>query len=97
MENKNQWYIVRAKDAGVFFAHIAERRGSEADLTDARCLWYWSGALSLLEMAESGVSRPNNCKFTVTIPSLTVLDVIEIVPCSDVAVKSISEVPAWKE
>lgn len=96
MENKDQWYIIRTKNAGVFFTHIAERRGSEADLTDARCLWYWSGAASLMEMAVSGVKSPRNCKFTVTIPNVTVLDVVEIIPCSDAAVKSISEVPEWK-
>ena len=96
MENKEKWYIVRTKDAGVFFAHIAERRGSEADLTDARCLWYWDGAASLMEMAVSGVKKPINCKFTVTVPSLTVLGVDEILPCSDKAVQSISGVQEWK-
>lgn len=38
--NNNTWYIIRCDRAGVFFAHIAERRGDEADLTDARRIGY---------------------------------------------------------
>lgn len=94
MENK--WYIIRTNRAGVFFGHIKERRGSEATLTDVRCLWYWDGAASLMQMAADGVSRPSRCKFTVTLPEMEVLDVIEILPCSDKAVDRIMGVPAWK-
>lgn len=94
MENK--WYIIRCNRAGVFFGHIKERNGSEATLTDVRCLWYWDGVASLMQMAADGVSRPSRCKFTVTLPEMEVLDVIEILPCSDKAVDSIMGVPAWK-
>lgn len=94
--NNNTWYIIRCDCAGVFFAHIAERRGDEADLTDARRIWYWEGAASLSEMAVSGVKNPQECKFTVTVPSMTVLGVIEIIPCSETAVRSIQGVREWK-
>lgn len=96
MENKNQKYIVRCDRAGVFFAEIAERRGSEADLVNARRIWYWEGAASLSQLALDGVSNPGRCKFTVTVPSMTVLGVIEVIPCSDVAVKSIEGVLEWR-
>lgn len=92
----NRWYIIRTDKAGVFFGHIKERRGSEATLTDVRCLWYWDGAASLMQMAADGVSRPSRCKFTVTLPEMEVLDVIEILPCSDKAVDRIMGVQAWK-
>lgn len=92
----NRWYIIRTDKAGVFFGHIKERNGSEATLTDVRCLWYWDGAASLMQMAADGVSRPSRCKFTVTVPEMEVLDVIEILPCSDKAVDRIMGVPAWK-
>lgn len=95
-DNANQWYIIRTNRAGVFFGHIAERRGSEADLTDVRRLWYWDGAASLSQMAVDGVKKPQRCKFTITVPSMTVLDVIEIIPCSDTAAKCILEVPEWR-
>ena len=93
---KEQYYIIRCEKAGVFFAKIAERRGDEADLTDCRRLWYWDGAASLSQLAEEGVKHPKNCKFTVVVPSMTVLGVIEVIPCSDVSVQSVSGVREWK-
>lgn len=35
MQN-NQFYIIRAAEAGVFFGHIKERNGNEVTLTDCR-------------------------------------------------------------
>lgn len=92
----NQKFIVRTDRAGVFFCEIKERRGSEADLINARRLWYWSGAASLSQLATEGVTKPGNCKFTVTVDSCTVLGVIEIIPCTEKAVESINNVPVWK-
>ena len=89
-------YIIRCDRAGVFYAEIAERRGDEADLINARRLWYWDGAASLSQLATEGVTAPRNCKFTVTVPSMTVLGIIEVIPCSEKAVMSIDGVPVWK-
>lgn len=95
-QNNNQKYIIRCDRAGVFYAEIKELRGSEADLVNARRLWYWDGAASLSQLAVEGVKAPRNCSFTVTVPEMTVLGVIEVIPCSDAAVKSINEVPEWR-
>lgn len=95
-ENKEQFCIIRCDRAGVFFAKVAERRGQEAMLTDCRRLWYWDGAASLSQLALEGVKRPRNCKFTVTVPAMTVTDVIEVIPCTDAAVANIQAVPEWK-
>lgn len=92
----NKWYIIRCDRAGVFFGHIKSRDGSEVTLTDVRRLWYWSGAASLSQMAVEGVKKPRECKFTVTVPEMTVLGVIEIIPCSDRASACILGVPEWK-
>ena len=62
---KKQIFIVRADRAGVFYGEIAERRGSEVDMVNFRRLWYWDGAASLSQMALEGVSKPDNCKFSV--------------------------------
>lgn len=98
MENKKeQYYIIRCDRAGVFFAKIAARRGREADLTDCRRLWYWDGAASISQLAMEGVTRPANCKFTMAVPSMTVLGVIEVIPCTDAAVRSINGVAVWKQ
>lgn len=91
-----QYYIIRSDRAGVFFAKIAERRGDEVDLTDCRRIWYWDGAASLSQLAMEGVNKPQNCKFTITVPAMTVLGVIEIIPCTDKAVESIKAVREWR-
>lgn len=93
---KNQMSIIRTEKAGVFFAEVKSRNGNEAVLTNCRRLWYWSGAASLSQLAVDGVTRPGECKFTVIVPEMTVLGVIEIIPTSENAVKSINSVPIWK-
>ena len=93
---ETQKYIVRTDRAGVFFCEIESRNGSEAQLRNARRLWYWNGAASLSQLATEGVSKPNDCKFTVTVNSCTVLGVIEIISCTDKAVKSIENVKVWR-
>lgn len=92
----NRYYIIRADRAGVFAGNIKERNGSEVTLTNARRLWYWSGAATLSQMAMEGVKRPEECKFTMPVNEITILGVIEIIPCSSAAEKSIKEVKEWK-
>lgn len=94
MEEKN--YIVRADRAGVFFGKIKERNGDEVTMADVRRLWYWDGAASLSQLATEGVKVPENCKFTVYVPEMTILGVIEIIPCTTMAEDSIKEVKEWK-
>ena len=69
---------------------------NEVTMTDVRRLWYWDGAASLSQLAVDGTCRPENCKFTVTVPEMTVLGVIEIILCSNKAIKSIEGVAEWK-
>lgn len=93
--NKNI-YIVRGKDSGVFFGEIAERNGQEVLMKNVRRLWYWDGAASISQLAQEGTVRPENCKFTVTVDEVQVLDAIEIDKCSDKAVENIEAVAEWK-
>ena len=88
--------LVRADKAGVFFGEIKERNGSEIEMKNARRIWYWDGAASISQLAAEGTKKPNNCKFTVTVDEITILGVIEIIPCTDEAIKSIEGVKAWK-
>lgn len=92
----SKYYIVRAKDAGVFAGNIKEHNGTEVTMTNVRQLWYWDGAASLMQMAQSGVTKPRNCKFTTTIEELTIVGVCEILPCTDIAEKCIKAVAEWK-
>lgn len=93
---ENKFCIIRCNRSGVFFAKVRKLEGDVAELAEARRLWYWDGAASLSQLAMEGVKRPGNCKFTVTVPAMTVLGVIEVIPCTDEAVESIKGVPVWK-
>jgi len=89
--------IISADRAGVFFGELKEKDGSEVTLVNARRLWYWDGACSISQLAVDGTNKPNSCQFTVVVPEMVILGVIEIIPCSDVATKSIEGVPVWKK
>ena len=88
--------IIRGDRSGVEFGTLVAQNGMEVTLHNARRLWYWDGAASLSQLAKDGTAIPRECKFTVTVDSITILDAIEIIPCTDKAIKSIEEVREWK-
>jgi len=88
--------IVRSAQAGVFYGEIKERNGQEVTMTNARCLWYWDGAASLMQLAKEGVTNPRECKFTVAVDEVTILNVCEILPCTAEAIQCIDNVRVWK-
>ena len=51
---KLKYVIVRTYSAGVFAGNLKSRDGKEVTLTNARRLWYWSGAASLSQLAVAG-------------------------------------------
>lgn len=89
--------IVRSYGAGVFFGTLAQKDGREVELTDCRRIWYWSGAASISELALSGVTNPDGCKFSVTVGQIIILEVLEVIPCTENAINSIEAVPVWKK
>lgn len=88
--------IVRGDRSGMFFGTLAARDGREVKLTKCRRLWYWDGAASNFQLAADGVTAPGNCKFTVTVDEIEILDAIEVIPCTGKAIKSIESVAVWK-
>ena len=91
----SEYVIVRTYSAGVFEGKLVQRDGREVELADARRLWYWKGAASLSELSQKGVKLPDECKFPMRVPSVRLLEVIEILPVSAEAHASIEEVPVW--
>ena len=89
------YVIVRTYSAGVFAGYLESRKGKEVKLSNARRLWYWDGAASLSQLSVDGVSKPENCKFPVEVPSVELMEAIEILPVSDKAKKSIASVKIW--
>ena len=97
METKSKKVIVRGDRSGVFFGELVSRNGREVELKNCRRLWYWDGANSINQLAFEGTKKPNNCKFTVSVDSIIILDAIEIIPCTEKAIKNIENVWTWKQ
>ena len=95
-ENIGKKVIIRGDRSGVEYGILVAQEGQEVTLKNARRIWYWNGAASLSQLAKDGTSQPSSCKFTVFVDSITILDAIEIIPCTDKAIKSIEEVKEWK-
>lgn len=99
MEQSTGFSIIRADRAGVFLGKIIEANGSTLVVTNARRLYYWSGALDVITIASSGVSKPANCKFSAQLgdgDKSTILNVIEHHPVSESALQQLNAIPAWK-
>ena len=85
-----KYVICRTYSAGVFAGYLAKKDGKEVELFNARRLWYWDGAASLSQLSVDGVSKPENCKFPCEVSSVQLTEVIEILPVTDIAKKSIA-------
>ena len=94
-----QKYILRSPDAGVFYGEMPQEIDGTriVKLVNARQIWSWEGAATLLQLAKTGTTKPNKCKFTVTVDEITICNVSEIIPCTKKAMESIDSVEEWKE
>lgn len=92
-----KYVIVRTQSAGVFAGLLESRTGQEVVMLQARRIWYWDGAASLSQLAMSGTSKPQNCKFPEPVDRVELLQAIEILDCTDEARKNIEAVPVWKK
>lgn len=87
--------IVRTYSAGVFYGYLESQVGQEVVLKNARRMWKWFGA-SLSECAQSGTPDKTKCKFPEAVSTVKLLNAIEILDLTDVALKSLDEVAIWK-
>jgi hypothetical protein len=88
--------VVRTTTRDVWLGEIEKRDGDNIVLTDARRLWFWSGAASLSQLAMEGVKNPGQCKFPRAVDRVELFGVIEILDCTDVAIQNLEEVRIWE-
>lgn len=91
-----KYVIVRCRDAGVHAGVLEWHKGRECGLKDARRLWYWkpeNGAAFLSGVATQGLHKDSKVGAPITV-HLT--ENCEIIKCSDLAKKSISEAPNYE-
>jgi hypothetical protein len=94
--NLEKKVIIRADRAGVFFGTLTAKEQNEVVLTNARKLYYWDGAAAVEQLALDGPLNPENCKFTVTVDEITIMQVIQILPCTEKSINTIENVIEWK-
>ena len=95
--NGMKYCIVRTYSAGVFAGYVESRDGQEAVIRKSRGLWYWDGACGLSQLAVDGTNAPSNCKFTVEVDKRELIQVIEVIECTEKARKNIQGVAIWKK
>ena len=93
----NKKCIVRGDRSGVLYGTVVNVAGNIVVMKNARRLWYWDGANAINELAVHGTSKPHECKFTVYVDSIVIMDAIEINRCTEKAIKSIESVAEWKK
>jgi hypothetical protein len=95
---ENNYVIVRADKAGVFFGILKEKTNDTVTLENCRKLYYWAGAAAIEQISLNGINpdRTKDCKFTVTVKSMEIANWNQIIPCSQKAVDNIIEITEWK-
>lgn len=74
-----KFVLIRTFSAGVHFGTLVSRNGQEVHLKDARRLWSWSGALSLSEVAMTGINVSSS-KISIPVDEIILPQAIEIIP-----------------
>ena len=85
--------VIRTYSAGVHIGYLKSRNGQDVELVNSRRLWSWDKAASLSQVAMDGC---NAKKFAMILPSITLTDAIEIIPCSQKAKDALEALPEWK-
>jgi hypothetical protein len=94
--NGLRYCIIRTYSAGVHAGYVKEHNGKEVTLINARRIWRWAGAFTLSELAKTGVEKPDECKFSVTVPEIILTEAIEIIPCTETAMENIQGVKDYE-
>ena len=90
--------ILRTYASGVHFGTLVSQEGRQIELHNSRRLWRWhtgGNGISLSEIATSGIDASRS-RIAVTLPEITILDALEIIPASDEAAASIEEAEVAK-
>lgn len=85
--------IIRTYSAGNWYGMLDQKTGNEVILKDARRMWRWWAAesISLSAVALHGIKYD---KSKIVAPVAMVwLEAIEIIPCTDIAIKSLEGAP----
>lgn len=90
--------IIRSYASGVHFGTLTENSGRKVELKNARRLWRWDTGgegISLSEISHAGLNHSES-RVCINVPEQTILDALEIIPCTDVAIDNIESAEVYK-
>lgn len=93
---ENNYYIVRADRAGVFFGQIKSKTPDSVVMTDVRKIHYWDGAAAVEQISQDGVNQSQS-RLTVTIREMEIAGPIQVIPCTEKAVTNLKGCKEWKK
>jgi hypothetical protein len=76
----DSFVIVRTYSAGVHTGYLKQCNGTAVLLREARRVFRWSGAFTLNEMSQNGVSEES--RISQPVPEILLTEAIEVIPCS---------------
>ena len=94
---KGKEVVVRGIQSGVFFGTLESIDGQTVELSHARNIWRWSGATNLNQIAMDGVDTASDyTRISMTVDTLVLTDICEIIPLSEKAESILEEAPVWR-
>ena len=95
--NGMKYCIVRTYSAGVFAGYIDRKKNKPENIVyEAIRLWQWFGA-SLSQIANDGFVDESKCQIPETVNEVSLTGIIEVIPCTAKAKKSIQGIKRWKQ
>ena len=99
-EENHPYCIFRGHECGVHAGYLVESQvfGSPNafKVAKARRLWRWDSKFTLTELANNGVRKAENCKFSEPSKNdVLLLDVFEVLSCTKESAKWLKEVYAY--
>jgi hypothetical protein len=89
-------FVVVRGPPGVYAGVLKSEDNGKVTLENAFCLWRYSGANNLCDIATAGVLKPSECKFSVSVEEMYLRDIFQITPCTETARKNLEGVKKWK-
>ena len=86
--------LVRSYEAGVYFGTLSEKEGNEVTLKNVRNIWRWNGASCLSQIANDGVAESS--KLSPVVDEMVILNVCQIIPCTDKAISNLEGIKVWE-
>ena len=88
---KTNVVLVRTYSAGVHVGTpVGKLKGREITLKNAHRIWRWHGANTLSELSQHGADMAKYTRISEAVPTITLTEAVEIIPCSDAAAKNLT-------